>query len=83
MFLACGLLADASDMITTTDWVDEKSPAIKVNYNENTQKLEFTVDRTVLGTGTESNFNSFSIFGSTTAESTNNLGHSYSGRCDN
>ncbi len=66
--------ADASDMTTSTDWVDEKSPAIKINYNENTQKLEFTVDRTVLGTGTESNFNSFSIFGSTTAESTNNLG---------
>ncbi|MDC3292756.1 flagellar hook-basal body complex protein [Alphaproteobacteria bacterium] len=63
-----------SAMTTTTDWVDEKAPAIKLNYNENTQKLEFTVDRTVLGTGTESNFNSFSIFGSSTAESTNNLG---------
>jgi flagellar hook protein FlgE len=63
-----------SDMSTTTDWVDEKAPAIKINYNENTQKLEYTVDRTVLGTGTESNFNSFSIFGSTTAEATNNLG---------
>ncbi|MDC0993964.1 flagellar hook-basal body complex protein, partial [Alphaproteobacteria bacterium] len=60
-----------SAMTTTTDWVDEKAPAIKLNYNENTQKLEFTVDRTVLGTGTESNFNSFSIFGSSTAESTN------------
>lgn len=64
----------ASDITTTTDWVDEKAPAIKVNYNENTQQLEFTVDRTVLGTGTESNFNSFSIFGSTTADATNNLG---------
>jgi len=63
-----------TDLSTTTDWVDEKAPAIKVNYNENTQKLEFTVDRTVLGTGTESNFNSFSIFGASTAESTNNLG---------
>jgi flagellar hook protein FlgE len=63
-----------SDLSTTTDWVDEKAPAIKVNYNENTQKLEFTVDRTILGTGTESNFNSFSIFGASTAESTNNLG---------
>ena len=60
--------AGASDTTTTTDWVDEKAPAIKVNYNENTQQLEFTVDRTVLGTGTESNFNSFSIFGSTSAE---------------
>ena len=66
--------AAASDITTTTDWVDEKAPAIKVNYNENTQRLEFTVDRTVLGTGTESNFNSFSIFGSSTADSTNNLG---------
>ena len=64
----------ASNITTTTDWVDEKAPAIKVNYNENTQQLEFTVDRTVLGTGTESNFNSFSIFGSTTADATNNLG---------
>ena len=66
--------ADASTLTTTTDWVDEKAPAVKINYNENTQKLEFTVDRTVLGTGTESNFNSFSIFGSTTADSTNNIG---------
>jgi flagellar hook protein FlgE len=63
-----------SDLTTTTNWVDEKAPAIKINYNENTQKLEFTVDRTVLGTGTESNFNSFSVFGSSSAEATNNLG---------
>jgi flagellar hook protein FlgE len=66
--------ADAVDTTTTTDWVDERAPAIKINYNENLQKLEFTVDRTVLGTGTESNFNSFSIFGSTNADSTNNIG---------
>ena len=66
--------AAANALTTTTDWVDEKAPAIKINYNENTQKLEFTVDRTVLGTGTESNFNSFSIFGAAAAEATNNLG---------
>ena len=66
--------AGASDLSTTTDWVDEKAPALKVNYNENTQQLEFRVDRTVLGTGTESNFNSFSVFGATTAEASNNLG---------
>ena len=66
--------ASASDLTTTTDWVDEKAPALKVNYNENTQQLEFRVDRTVLGTGTESNFNSFSVFGATTAETSNNLG---------
>ena len=66
--------ASASDLTTTTDWVDEKAPALKINYNENTQQLEFRVDRTVLGTGTESNFNSFSVFGATTAEASNNLG---------
>jgi len=66
--------AAASDLTTTTDWVDEKAPALKVNYNENTQQLEYRVDRTVLGTGTESNFNSFSVFGATTAEASNNLG---------
>ena len=43
--------ASANDLATTTDWVDEKAPALKVNYNENTQQLEFRVDRTVLGTG--------------------------------
>ena len=62
------------DLSVSTDWVDERAPAIKVNYDEVTQRLQFTVDRTVLGTGTESNFNSFSVFGATTAEESNNLG---------
>ena len=64
----------SQDLIVTTDWVDERAPAIKINYDEVTQRLQFTVDRTVLGTGTESNFNSFSVFGATTAEESNNLG---------
>ena len=64
----------AQDLTVTTDWVDERAPAIQVNYDEVTQRLQFTVDRTVLGTGTESNFNSFSVFGATTAEESNNLG---------
>jgi len=64
----------AQDLKVTTDWVDERAPAIKVIYDEVTQRLQFTVDRTVLGTGTESNFNSFSVFGATTAEESNNLG---------
>ena len=62
------------DVTTTTDWVDEKAPAIKVNYDEVTQRLQYTVDRSILGTGTESNFNAFSVFGATTAEESNNLG---------
>ncbi len=59
---------------TTTDWVDEKNPPIKVNYDTVNQRLSFVVDRTVLGTGTNSNFNSFTVFGSSLATSTNNLG---------
>ena len=59
---------------TTTDWVDEKNPPIKVQYDAVNQRLEYTVERNILGTGTNSNFNSFSIYGSDAAEDTNNLG---------
>ena len=37
------------------------------------QRLQFEVDRNLIGTGTNSNFNSFKIFGSTTATNENNL----------
>jgi hypothetical protein len=55
-------------------WVDELNPPVKVTYDEINQRLQFTVDRTVLGTGTDSNFNSFTIYGKGTATDTNNLG---------
>ncbi|MBT5574824.1 MAG: flagellar hook-basal body complex protein [Alphaproteobacteria bacterium] len=69
--LGLGNLAQSN---TKTVWVDEKNPPLKVNYDALTQKLEFSVDRTVLGTGTDSNFNSFTVFGSDEAQETNNLG---------
>ncbi|MDA9929759.1 flagellar hook-basal body complex protein [Alphaproteobacteria bacterium] len=56
------------------DWVDEKNPLVKVGYDEVNQRLKFEVDRTVLGSGTESNFNSFSVYGSSTQSGTNNIG---------
>ena len=59
---------------SSVDWVDEKNPPVKVGYDEVNQRLKFEVDRTVLGSGTESNFNSFSVYGSTTQSGTNNLG---------
>ena len=59
---------------TKTVWVDEKNPPLRVNYDSLAQKLEYSVDRTVLGTGTDSNFNSFTVFGSDEAQETNNLG---------
>jgi len=51
-----------------------KKSTDKVNYDTVNQRLSFVVDRTVLGTGTNSNFNSFTVFGSSLATSTNNLG---------
>jgi flagellar hook protein FlgE len=55
-------------------WIDEKKPAIKVSYDEVNQRLQFSVDRTVLGTGTTSNFNSFTVSGAAGASDTNGLG---------
>ena len=62
--------ANADSTSTKTVWVDELQPPIKVGYDEINQRLTFKVDRTVLGTGTNSNFNSFKVSGSTTAEQT-------------
>jgi len=59
---------------TSVDWVDEKNPPVKIGYDAINQRLKFEVDRTVLGSGTQSDFNSFSIYGSTTQTDTNNLG---------
>jgi flagellar hook protein FlgE len=74
---------DASAIATSTaninsvnklNWVDETNPAIKVSYDGVNQRLQFSVDRTILGTGTGSNFNSFTVYGSSDAQDTNNLG---------
>ncbi len=59
---------------SSVDWVDEKNPPVKVGYDAINQRLKFEVDRTVLGSGTDSNFNSFSAYGSATQTGTNNLG---------
>ena len=59
---------------STVDWVDEKNPPVKVGYDAVNQRLSFEVDRTVLGSGTDSNFNSFSVYGSATQTGINNLG---------
>ena len=63
-----------SGMNEATHWVDERDPAIEVTYDVLNQKLQFEVDRNILGTGTNSNFNSFKLYGASTATSTNNLG---------
>ncbi len=63
-----------SGMNEATHWVDEKDPAIEVSYDELNQRLEFEVDRNILGTGTDSNFNSFKLYGASTATAENNIG---------
>ncbi len=63
-----------SGLNEATHWVDEKDPAIEVTYDELNQRLEFEVDRNILGTGTDSNFSSFKLYGASTATAENNLG---------
>jgi flagellar hook protein FlgE len=63
-------------------WVDENNPPVKMTYDELEQRFQFTVDRTVLGTGTGSNFNAFSVYGAGDAESTNGLGIPSSGAAE-
>ena len=72
--------ASADDLTTTVssqssiDWVDEKDPPVKVGYDSVNQRLSFSVDRTVLGSGTDSDFNTFSVFGGSGQTGVNNLG---------
>ena len=75
-----GLGSDAASLDSTltsnmaTNWVDVSDPPIEVSYDILNQRLQFEVDRNLIGTGTNSNFNSFKISGASTATSTNNLG---------
>ena len=55
-------------------WVDRRNPPVQVSFDEINQRLAFTVDRTVLGTGTSSNFNAFTVYGAADADSTNGIG---------
>ena len=56
------------------DWVDERDPPVKIGYDAINQRLSFEVDRTVMGSGTKSDFNSFSVYGSANQTGINNLG---------
>lgn len=55
-------------------WVDRRNPPVEVSFDEINQRLAFTVDRTVLGTGTSSNFNAFTVYGAADSDSTNGIG---------
>ena len=68
-----GLGLSPSSMTTKLAWVDELSPPVRISYDDINQRLQYTVDRTVLGTGTGSNFNSFTVYGAADAEGTNGI----------
>ena len=63
-------------------WVDENKPPVNISYDELNQRLQFTVDRTTLGTGTGSNFNAFSVYGAADSDDTNGLGIPSSGAAE-
>ena len=69
-----GLGLTSTSMTTKLAWVDELSPPVRISYDDINQRLQYTVDRTVLGTGTGSNFNSFTVYGAADAEGTNGIG---------
>ena len=75
---ALGLTAMASKIA----WVDENKPPVNLSYDELNQRLQFTVDRTTLGTGTGSNFNAFSVYGANDSDDTNGLGIPSSGAAE-
>ena len=75
---ALGLTTMASKIA----WADENKPPVNLSYDELNQRLQFTVDRTTLGTGTGSNFNAFSVYGAIDSDDTNGLGIPSSGAAE-
>ena len=57
---------------TTTDWVNEKKPPIKIAYDVENQKFTFEGDGSIIGPSQSSKFYSFSVFGPSTT--TNSIG---------
>ena len=57
---------------TTTDWVNEKKPPVKIAYDVENQQFTFEGDGSIIGPSQSSKFYSFSIFGPSTT--TNSIG---------
>jgi flagellar hook protein FlgE len=58
----------------TTNWVDDKDPAIKVGYDETEQRLTFDGDNGKLGLGTVIGMNSFTVYSKKLDAGTNGMG---------
>ncbi|MDE0784370.1 MAG: hypothetical protein OSB34_14475, partial [Planktomarina sp.] len=59
---------------TTTNWSDDRNPAIKIGYDEKEQRLTFDGDNAKLGLGTGIGKHSFTVYSKATAGVTSDLG---------
>lgn len=58
----------------TVEWMDERTPAYKIGYDETNQRLTFDTLNGVLGKGTGIGFDTFTIYSPTLSSGTNGLG---------
>ena len=81
-FTAGGKLASGEDLSTlgfntgalSTNWIDDRNPAIKVGYDEVEQRLNFASDNTQLGLGTGIEMNSYTVYSKVLESGTNGIG---------
>jgi flagellar hook protein FlgE len=58
----------------TVNWMDERTPAFKLGYDETNQRLTFDTLNGVLGKGTGIGFDTFTVYSPTLSSGTNGLG---------
>ncbi|MDG1314291.1 MAG: flagellar basal body FlgE domain-containing protein, partial [Flavobacteriaceae bacterium] len=64
----------AANTVLTTNWVDDRDPAIKIGYDETEQRLTFDADNAQLGLGTGIGMNNFTVYSQTLDAGTNGIG---------
>jgi flagellar hook protein FlgE len=60
--------------VLSTNWVDDRDPAIKIGYDEQEQRLTFDGDNSQLGLGTGIGMNNFTVYSQVLAAGTNSVG---------
>jgi len=64
----------AANSVLTTNWVDDRDPAIKIGYDETEQRLTFDGDNSQLGLGTGIGMNNFTVYSQVLDAGTNGIG---------
>ena len=60
--------------VTTTNWIDERTPSFKIGYDETNQRLTFDGVNKDLGKGTGIGFDTFTVYSPKLSSGTNGLG---------